>query len=186
MFGTFKLKEEEDLKYHLGRLNAVSVVDGEPQPEHLMKMDFLVKYMQKWVDAQQKYAEAQNDVTRDTFCRRAAVMGFRAGMIAFYLWNEVTTPPMIRKVKNFSVWIANCALRQFLLRFKIEHDTKSTFKYQDIYAQLGDTFTQKDVKAAAFALGSKNNSRDIIYRWKLAGKIEETSDKNVYVKKGGA
>lgn len=186
VFGTFKLKEEEDLKYHLGRLNAVSVVDGEPQPEHLMKMDFLVKYMQKWVDAQQKYAEAQNDVTRDTFCRRAAVMGFRAGMIAFYLWNEVTTPPMIRKVKNFSVWIANCALRQFLLRFKIEHDTKSTFKYQDIYAQLGDTFTQKDVKAAAFALGSKNNSRDIIYRWKLAGKIEETSDKNVYVKKGGA
>lgn len=186
VFGNFKLKEEEDLKYHLGRLNAVSVVDGEPQPEHLMKMDFLVKYMQKWVDAQQKYAEAQNDVTRDTFCRRAAVMGFRAGMIAFYLWNEVTTPPMIRKVKNFSVWIANCALRQFLLRFKIEHDTKSTFKYQDIYAQLGDTFTQKDVKAAAFALGSKNNSRDIIYRWKLAGKIEETSDKNVYVKKGGA
>lgn len=184
VFGTFKMREEEDLKYHLGRLNAVSVVDGEAQPEHLMKMDFLVKYMQKWVDAQQKYAEAQNDVTRDTFCRRAAVMGFRAGMIAFYLWNEVTTPVMMRKVKNFATWIANCSLRQFLLRFKIEHDTKSTFKFQDVYDLLNDTFTRREVRAAAVTLGNKTSANDIIYRWKLAGKIEDTSDKSVFIKKG--
>lgn len=184
VFGTFKAREEENLRYHLGRLNAVSVVDGEPQPEHFLRLDFLVRYMQKWVDAQQKYAEAQNDVTRDTFCRRAAVMGFRAGMIAFYLWDEVTTPAMTRKVKNFATWIANCALRQFLLRFKIEHDTRSTFKFQDIYAQLNDTFTRRNVRAVAVSMGNKTNPNDIIYRWKLAGKIEETSDKNVFVKKG--
>lgn len=184
VFGNFKARELEDLKYHLSRLNAVSVVDGEAQPEHLLKLDFLTRYMQKWVDAQQRYAEAQNDVTRDTFCRRAAVMGFRAGMIAFYLWDEVTTPTMIRKVKNFATWIANCALRQFLLRFKIEHDTKSTFKFQDVYALLNDTFTRRDVRAAAISIGNKTSASDIIYRWKLAGKVEETSDKNVFVKKG--
>lgn len=184
VFGNFKAKEMENLQYHLNRLNAVSVVDGEAQPEHMLKLDFLTKYMQKWVDVQQRFAEAQNDVTRDTFCRRAAVMGFRAGMIAFYLWDEVTTPTMMRKVKNFATWIANCALRQFLLRFKIEHDTKSTFKFQDVYALLPDSFTRQHVRAAAYSVGNKTSASDIIYRWKLAGKVEETSDKNVFVKKG--
>lgn len=172
LFGTFKAREMEDLNYHLERLNSVSVVDGEAQPEHMMKMDFLTKHMTKWVEAQQKLAESQNDVTRDTFCRRSAVMGFRAGMIAFYLWNEVTTPAMMRKVRNFSTWIANCALRQFLLRFKIEHDNRSTFKFQDVYAELPDTFNYANVRSAAMKCDVKTDVRDIVYRWRLAGKVE--------------
>ena len=182
IFGVFKTRELEDLNYHLERLNAVSIVDGEPQPEHFLKLDFLTKHMTKWVEAQQKFAEAQNDVTRDTFCRRAAVMGFRAGMIAFYLWNEVTTPTMMRKVKNFSTWIANCALRQFLLRFKIEHDTKSTFKFQDVYNELPQTFDKRHVKAVAFSLGVKSSASDILYRWRLANKIVEDKGSKTFTK----
>lgn len=173
VFGTFKQKELEDLNYHLERLNAVSVVDGEAQPEHLLKLDFLTKHMMKWVVAQQKFAMANDDVTRDTFCRRSAVMGFRAGMIAFYLWDEVTTPTMMRKVKNFATWIANCALRQFLLRFKIEHDTRSTFKFRDVYDQLPDEFDYKRLRALVESMDVKTKPNDIVYRWRLGGRLEE-------------
>lgn len=174
VFGTFKTKELEDLKYHLERLNAVSVVDGEPQPEHMLKLDFLVRHMMKWVVAQQKYAQINDDVTRDTFCRRSAVIGFRAGMIAFYLWDEVTTPPMMRKVKNFATWIANCCLRQFLLRFKIEHDTRSTFKFRDVYDLLPDEFDYIRLRALLESMDVKTKPNDVIYRWKLGGRIEES------------
>lgn len=173
VFGTFKQKELEDLNYHLERLNAVSVVDGEAQPEHLLKLDFLTKHMMKWVVAQQKFALANDDVTRDTFCRRSAVMGFRAGMIAFYLWDEVTTPTMMRKVKNFATWIANCALRQYLLRFKIEHDTRSTFKFRDVYDQLPDEFDYKRLRALVESMDVKTKPNDIVYRWRLGGRLEE-------------
>lgn len=175
VFADFKTKELEDLKFHLERLNKVSVFDGEPQPEHLMKMDFLAKYMMKWVAAQQNVAREQQDVTRDTFCRRSAVIGFRAGMIAFYLWGEITTPVMMKKVKNFSTWIANCALRQFLLRFKIEHDTKSTFKYKSVYDRLNDEFTVTDLQNAARQDKYRTPVRDMVYRWKLAGLVEVKS-----------
>ena len=162
------------MKYHLERLNAVSVVDGEPQPEHMLKLDFLVRHMMKWVVAQQKYAQINDDITRDTFCRRSAVMGFRAGMIAFYLWDEVTTPPMMRKVKNFATWIANCSLRQFLLRFKIEHDTRSTFKFRDVYDLLPDEFDYIRLRALLESMDVKTKPNDVIYRWKLGGRIEES------------
>lgn len=184
VFGTLKQKDLENLNYHLERLNAVSVVDGEPQPEHLLKLDFLTKHMMKWVVAQQKYAQINDDVTRDTFCRRSAVMGFRAGMIAFYLWDEVTTPTMMRKVKNFATWIANCALRQFLLRFKIEHDTRSTFKFKDVYDELPDEFDYTRLRATINNMDIKTKPNDIIYRWRLAGRLEEKgSGKNKNFKK---
>lgn len=184
VFGTFKQKELEDLNYHLERLNAVSVVDGEAQPEHLLKLDFLTRHMMKWVVAQQKFALANDDVTRDTFCRRSAVMGFRAGMIAFYLWDEVTTPTMMRKVKNFATWIANCALRQYLLRFKIEHDTRSTFKFRDVYDQLPDEFDYKRLRALVESMDVRTKPNDIVYRWRLGGRLEEKgSGKNKTFKK---
>lgn len=184
VFGTFKQKELEDLNYHLERLNAVSVVDGEAQPEHLLKLDFLTRHMMKWVVAQQKFALANDDVTRDTFCRRSAVMGFRAGMIAFYLWDEVTTPTMMRKVKNFATWIANCALRQYLLRFKIEHDTRSTFKFRDLYDQLPDEFDYKRLRALVESMDVRTKPNDIVYRWRLGGRLEEKgSGKNKTFKK---
>lgn len=182
IFGEFKPREMDDLSYHLNRLNSVSVVDGEAQPPHWLKLDWLTKHMVKWVEAQQEYAKIQNDVTRDTFCRRSAVMGFRAGMIAFYLWNEVATPPMMRKVKKFATWIANCALRQYLLRFKIEHDTKSTFKYPDVYDKLPDEFTLQMVKAAALACDVKSKPNDIVYRWKLGGFVTQDKKSRSFTK----
>lgn len=174
VFGTFKPKDLENLNYHLERLNAVSVIDGDPQPEHMLKLDFLTKHMMKWVVAQQKYAQINDDVTRDTFCRRSAVIGFRAGMIAFYLWDEVTTPTMMRKVKNFATWIANCALRQFLMRFKIEHDTRSTFKFKEVYDELPDEFDYTRLRATVDNMDVKSKPNDIVYRWRLAGRVEET------------
>ncbi len=177
VFDTFTRKELDEVNYNLTRLNNISMFEGDVQPEHELSMKFLVNHMQKWVDAQQSYAQRMNDITRDTFCRRSAVIGFRAGMLAFYLWQEVNTPTVRRKVKDFATWIANCALRQFLLRFKLVHDTRSTFKFKDVYESLPETFTMHDVRVAAGKLNMRTAPRDMIYHWKLGGVLESGENK---------
>lgn len=181
VFDVFTRKEQDIVNYHLTRLNNVSIFEGEVQPEHELSMKFLVNHMQKWVDAQQNYARQMNDITRDTFCRRSAVIGFRAGMLAYYLWEEVNTPVVRRKVKDFATWIANCALRQFLLRFKLVYDNKSTFKFKSVYDELPDTFTMHDVRIVAGKQNMKTSPRDMIYHWKLGGVLESAENKT-YIK----
>lgn len=177
VFDKFNRKELETVNYHLARLNNVSMFEGEVQPEHELSMKFLVNHMQKWVDAQQSYAKKMNDVTRDTFCRRSAVIGFRAGMLAYFLWQESNTPQVRKKVKDFATWIANCALRQFLLRFKLILDMKSTFKFKDVYESLPDVFTMHQARMAAAKLNMKTAPRDMIYHWKLGGVLESGENK---------
>jgi len=168
----FSKAQEESLSYHLNRLNMVSLVDGEVQPEHTMNMGFMVKEMKRWCTAQQKMAAEAQDLTRDTFCRRSAVMGFRAAMLAHYLWEEKDTPAMRTKVKQFGVWVANCCLRQFLLRFNLQEQKLSTFPYKELYESLPDEFDQKKLVVTANAHNIVSHTSHIIYKWKLADLIE--------------
>ena len=184
VWGKFTKEQEEVMNYHLNRLNMVSLVDDEVQEDHLMKMDFMVKEMQRWCVAQQKFAAQTKDLTRDTFCRRSAVIGFRAAMLAYFLWEEKNTPVVRARVKKFGVWVANCCLRQFLLRFNLQENKLSTFYYKEVYDSLPDEFDAKKLIAALNAHGKDIKHHDVVYRWKLAGALEAKggSRDRVYVK----
>lgn len=178
VWGSFNKAQEANIRLHLQRLNMISLVDGEVQEEHLMKMGFMVKEMDRWCRAQQRYAAAQKDITRDTFCRRSAVIGFRAAMIAHFLWGEKDTPATKAKVKQFGVWVANCCLRQFLMRFDLNNISKDGLRFQTVYDELPDEFDKTRLVATLSANGIRTEVRNVIYRWKLAGAIVKTEDKH--------
>lgn len=172
-WGTFSKAQEEKINMHLNRLNMVSIVDGEVQEDYFLKMNFMVREMEKWCKAQQKYAQVTQDLTRDTFCRRSAVIGFRAAMLAFFLWGEKVESSIVRaKVKKFGVWVANCCLRQFIMRFSIESDQGNTLFCAKIFDTLPDEFSTQRLAAAIRTAGRKTPARNVVYRWKLAGAIE--------------
>ena len=158
----------------LTRLNEVSIQDGKVQPEHMMKLGWLNKAMDAWVKSQQTEAIRTDDRTRDIFCRRSAVVGFRAGMLGWFLYEEKNTPTIRRNVCLFATWVANCMLNQHLLRFNIQGTGSNVNQWEDVYKQLGDTFTRKDLEEALNRSETSTPVKMVVYKWRLLGIIEET------------
>lgn len=163
-------------------LNEISIVGDEVQPEHEMRLNWLNKELENWIKAQQVEAVKENDRTRDIFCRRSAVVAFRAGMLAYFLYGEKRTPTIMRNVKRFAVWIANMMLNQHLLRFNISQAQSNTTPYAKAFASLKDTFTREEAQAALVAAGDETQVKQALYKWKLAGLIKEVEkDKNKHI-----
>lgn len=157
----------------LERLNEISLIGDEVQPVHMLNMDYLNKELEAWIKAQQMEAVHQEDRTRDIFCRRAAVVGFRAGMLAHFLYEgKRVTPTIRRNVCRFAIWVANNMLNQHLLRFNIQTTGSNVNQWEDVYKGLKDTFTRDDVEKALVAAGKDTPVKMVLYKWRLLGTIE--------------
>lgn len=157
----------------LERLNEISLIGDEVQPVHMLNMDYLNKELESWIKAQQMEAVHQEDRTRDIFCRRAAVVGFRAGMLAHFLYEgKRVTPTIRRNVCRFAIWVANNMLNQHLLRFNIQTTGSNVNQWEDVYKGLKDTFTRDDVEKALVAAGKDTPVKMVLYKWRLLGTIE--------------
>lgn len=177
-------KQAAEVQMQLVRLNEVSIQGDEVQEDHVLKLDWLNETMEAWLKAQQMEAIKNDDRTRDIFCRRSAVVGFRAGMLAFFLWGEPrrVTPTIRRNVRDFAVWVANCMLNQHLLRFNIQGYGSNTMKWPEVYEKLGDEFTREDVEREMANAGVDSQVKVVLYKWRLAGVIEDL--KRVKAKNG--
>ena len=169
---TFTEEEKRIVDIGLARLNEITLQGSDVQPEHEMKMDWLNKAIQAWIIAQQQEAVKENNRTRDIFCRRSAVVGFRAGMLAWFLYGEKNTPPIRRNVCRFAEWVANCMLNQHLLRFNIATTHSNVFHWEDVYKELGDEFTREELQKALNRHDVNTPIKMVIYKWRLLGVIE--------------
>lgn len=169
----------------LVKLNEISIQGDEVQPDHMMKLDFLNAHLNKWLISQQRAALQENDRTRDIFCRRAAVVGFRSGMLAWFLWNEKNTPTIRRNVCMFSQWVANCMLTQHLLRFNIKNTGSNINQWEDVYNMLKEEFTREELRQALISTGHETQERMVLSKWRMAGVIKDL-EKDTSGKKGRA
>lgn len=169
---TFTPQQRQTVDIGLVRLNEVTLQGQDVQPEHVMKMGWLNKTMEAWVVKQQQEALRQDDRTRDIFCRRAAVVGFRAGMLGWFLWGEHNTPTIRRYVGEFAVWVANSMLNQHLLRFNVQGTHSNVNRWENVLKMLDDEFTRDDVQKALARENVGTKVRVVIYNWRLAGLIE--------------
>lgn len=170
----FTDEQNNAVQLGLTRLNEITLQGEEVQSPHVMQMDWLGKDLEQWVIAQQKLAVETKDRTRDTFCRRSAVVGFRAGMLAFFLWGEV--PQRRKSVIAFARWIANIMLKQQLSRFCIEEDKSNTVPYYELFNKMKSSFTIAELKDAIAKDGGKTRPRMVIYRWSSAGLITKVDN----------
>lgn len=174
----FNAEQKAIVDVNLVRLNEVSIIGDEVQPDHVLKLNWLNEEMEKWIRAQQAEAVKNGDRTRDIFCRRSAVVGFRAGMLAFFLWGEPkrVTPTIRRNVKAFAVWVANSMLNQHLLRFNIQGTHSNTIPWESALNELGNEFTRDEAERALQAAGAETSVKVALYKWRLAGLIEATAE----------
>lgn len=177
VWGQMDAKAKQIMDIALERLNEISLIGDEVQPEYELKLDYLNAELDKWIKAQQIEAVSQDDRTRDIFCRRAAVVGFRAGMLAAFLYGGKKTTPTVRKnVCKFAIWVANCMLNQHLLRFNIQGTGSNVNPYEDVYKMLKDEFTRDDVEQALAAAGKDSPVKGVLYKWRLLGTVEAVDE----------
>lgn len=159
----------------LVRLGDVSIQGDEVQEEHVMKINFLNQGLQKWIIAQQTEAVKEDDRTRDIFCRRAAVVGFRAGMLAWFLYGEKNTPTIRKKTIQFAEWVANSMLNQHLLRFNVMQSSSNTNKWANVLEELKDEFTREELEDSLKRNNYNTPVKHVLSNWRLLGVIEESA-----------
>jgi hypothetical protein len=175
-WGELREKDMEEVRFQLTRLDQVSIIGNAVQPDHVMDLSFLNRDLKKWLTEQQKEAVRTNDRTRDVFCRRSAVVGFRAGMLAWFLYGEKDTPLNRRRTIAFSRWIANQMLTQHLLRFEIEGTGSNVNRWEEAYKLLKDEFTRDELAHALKATGSSSPVKQVVFRWRLLGCVKTVEE----------
>ena len=158
------------------RLNDISIQGDEVQKEHEMDMPWLNEGMKKWIREQQAEAVKNDDRTRDIFCRRAAVVGFRAGMLAWFLWNENSRKEIKNKVIAFSRYVADSMLSQHLLRFNIASKGSNTMKWPEIYELLPDEFTRAELERLVNENAVGTPVKQVIFNWRSQKVIEAVEE----------
>lgn len=174
VWGELSDKERREVEEQIRRLNEVSIVGDVVQHDHVMELDFLNRAMDLWLKEQQREAVRTQNRTLDIFCRRAAVVGFRAGMLAWFLYGEKPTRTVRKNTVLFATWVAGQMLTQHLLRFQIEGTGSNTSHWEEVYNLLPDEFSREDLQRVCQLLGKNTPIKNVIYNWRLLGAVEIT------------
>lgn len=169
-----KLNKQQQLvtDTNITKLYEVSIQGDDVQPEHLMQLEFLNNAMADWIEQQRQLSVKYEDRTRNVFYRRCAELGFRAGMIAHYLYNEDKSKSAKRKVTQFSIWVANMMLKQFIGRVVLTDELPENLFARSVFAALPDEFTREQLFQQLQEQKMKTSPKVVLSRWKAAGKIK--------------
>lgn len=160
--------------------------EGHILPEIILRLDYLNQSMTQWLDRQRQQIIDDNDDARDCFYKRAAVNGFRAGMMAHYLIQSDTTlddADRQAEVVRFAHYVADFSLRSLLQLFKDDFDNAFRLQLQHsaetpqfqlprpqaqprLIDTLPDTFTRDDIVRQQQLLGQTTEVSKVISRWR--------------------
>ncbi len=150
--------------------------------EHKMNLKFLCEALNDWLEKQRLLSVKEVSVSRNIFYRRAAVIGFRAGMISFFLYGERNSVVIRNKVIRFAVFIADFTLNSLLKKFDVQLEKTYMKKKREVhvnlYAVLPSEFNRNDIVTMVAKHNVSTPVKNIIYNWKTNGYIQETSHYN--------
>jgi len=140
----------------------------------------LRKTIEAWVE--EKRVEAAKDIDRvkDTYRKRAAVIGFRCGVV-FHLLNGSTRES--KACLDFALMMADYTLRQQIAAFgealegqfvDARSECQRYGSNHSVYDQLPPTFTMGDLRALKHGFCGEAALRKIISRWYRDHWIEKT------------
>ncbi len=137
----------------------------------------LRKRMAQWVEAKRLEALRTWDMVTDTYRKRAAVIGFRCGVIFRLLCGKES-----KTCLDFAEGMANYVLQEQSKLFGkalLEQDVQAEMEGQrttanhSVFDDLPQVFTLRDVEALKSNDVSLSALRVIIHRWKADGWIEK-------------
>ena len=174
-FGKRSAEDEAKIQEAVTRLRSYSGLVDTPR---------LRKAIEEWVE--QKRVEAAKDIdhVKDTYRKRAAVIGFRCGVI-FHLLSgkDKETKPCL----EFALMMAEYCLSQQIKTFgealqsqyvDAQDECQRYGANHSVFDQLAPTFTVDDLRALKRGFCSDVSFRKIISRWMRDGWIEKTDQKH--------
>ena len=191
------IKTQERLTRLLRKMDdryALMADGATPAPVTELKLDFLNKALETWLENQRLRAIKEGDRARDTFRKRASVNAFRLGMVAM-VCHKMQSKSIGKKereeVKRFVLWAADRILTNVLAKFgdqyneiiaqseSIPHQRRT--KTVTLFESLPEEFTMSELQKTMAALGVKQRERGLLLAWERAEFIERC-DNNHYRK----
>ena len=141
----------------------------------------LRKAIEKWVEEKRVEAAKDIDHVKDTYRKRAAVIGFRSGVIFYLLTGKES-----KETVDFALLIADYCLEQQIKTFgetlmneyvSAKDECQRYGVNHSVFDQLPVSFTRDDLRALKNGYCSDNSLRMIITRWKRDGWIDKIGNK---------
>jgi hypothetical protein len=172
-FGKRSAEEEARINEAVTKLRSYSGFVDTPR---------LRKAIEKWVE--EKRVEAAKDIDRvkDTYRKRAAVIGFRCGVVFRLLEGKESN-----KCLDFALMMAEYTLQQQIAAFgealskeyvEASSECRRYGVNHSVFDQLPPTFTMDDLRALKRGFCSNNSLSMIVSRWRRDGWIDKTDAKH--------
>ena len=142
--------------------------------------------IRRWLNEKRELAIREDSRAIDTLRKRSAVIGYRAGMLAFLL-NDCKYD---KSVGEFTSWVAEYVFQNQMQLFgsKFEEVAQSAIKVAEksgqvvsLLQQLPATFTRNELMSLRARSGQSTRVDMVLSRWRTAGFITQTA-KNTYAK----
>ena len=142
--------------------------------------------IRRWLNDKRDLAIREDSRAIDTLRKRAAVIGYRAGMLA-YLLNECI---YTKEVGQFASWVAEYVFKNQMELFgsKFEEVAQTQIRVKENRSQvvsllqaLPEQFTRNELMALRARNGQSTNVAMVISRWRSSGFITQV-EKNTYKK----
>ena len=184
-FGKRSAEDEARIQQAVTRLRSFSGLVDVPR---------LRKAIEAWVEEKRVEAAKDIDHVKDTYRKRAAVIGFRCGVVFHLLSmgsrNLKSQSSNLKESKaclDFALMMAEYCLQQQIkifgeaLRNEYVNAQDECQRYganHSIFDQLAPSFTMDDLRALKRGYCGESALRNIITRWRRDGWIEKTDSKH--------
>jgi hypothetical protein len=134
-----------------------------------------------WLEGKRLAALESASTAMDTLRRRAAVMGFRAGYLAYVLNHYVYR----KYIVDFALWVADYVLQQQMLLFgdkfedvatRMDEDMNKKGCVQALYPLLPNRFTRQELMQLRARNNQSTDVRVILCRWAKQALIVRNQD----------
>ena len=174
-FGKRSAEDEARIQEAVTRLRSFTGLVDVPR---------LRKAIETWVEEKRVEAAKDIDHVKDTYRKRAAVIGFRCGVI-FHMLSGCARES--KSCLDFALMMAEYCLSQQIkvfgeaLRNEYVNAQDECQRYganHSIFDQLASSFTMDDLRSLKRGFCGESALRNIITRWRRDGWIEKTDSKH--------
>jgi len=174
-FGKRSSEDEARIQQAVTRLRSFTGLVDVPR---------LRKAIETWVEEKRVEAAKDIDHVKDTYRKRAAVIGFRCGVIFHLLSGKDKETKLCL---DFALMMAEYCLAQQIKTFgealrneyvNAQDECQRYGANHSIFDQLAPSFTMDDLRALKRGYCGESALRNIITRWRRDGWIEKTDSKH--------
>ena len=164
----------------------IAIAESLDQAEGTIACSHVGVRIRRWLNDKRELAIREDSRAIDTLRKRSAVIGFRAGMLAYLLNGQKYD----KAVGDFAAWVAEYIFQNQMQLFgsKFEEVAQSQIVVNEkrsqvtsLLALLPETFTRNELMALRARNGQSTRVEMVISRWRSAGFITTTA-KNKYTK----